>query len=147
MTGGGNFKGRFLTGFASKIGRVFAVDLLQPQHNLFRNKREATMVPFQNQNSPMPNLSIKNVPEDVVARLRARARANHRSLQGELLELACQAATGSDLVPASEQHLRREPDGHKTIEQIAAERKARRETPVSDVAQAVELIRRDRDAR
>jgi plasmid stability protein len=30
------------------------------------------------------NLSIKNAPDDVVARLRARAARNHRSLQGEL---------------------------------------------------------------
>ena len=33
------------------------------------------------------NLSIKNVPEEVVAALRARAKANHRSLQGELLTI------------------------------------------------------------
>jgi len=33
------------------------------------------------------NLSIKSVPEDVVRRLRARARAHHRSLQGELLAI------------------------------------------------------------
>ena len=32
----------------------------------------------------MPSLSIKNVPEEVVARLREKARSNHRSLQGEL---------------------------------------------------------------
>ena len=31
------------------------------------------------------NLSIKNVPESVVQRLRDQARANRRSLQGELL--------------------------------------------------------------
>lgn len=30
------------------------------------------------------NLSIKNVPEDIVERLRTRARGHHRSLQGEL---------------------------------------------------------------
>ena len=33
------------------------------------------------------NLSIKNVPEETVKRLRERARANHRSLQGELLAI------------------------------------------------------------
>lgn len=33
------------------------------------------------------NLSIKHVPESVVERLRARAQANHRSLQGELLAI------------------------------------------------------------
>ena len=33
------------------------------------------------------NLSIKNVPEDTVQRLRERARKNHRSMQGELLAI------------------------------------------------------------
>ena len=33
------------------------------------------------------SLSIKNVPDDVVERLRARAARNRRSLQGELLDL------------------------------------------------------------
>lgn len=33
------------------------------------------------------SLSIKNVPEEVVARLRERAKKNHRSLQGELMAL------------------------------------------------------------
>jgi len=33
------------------------------------------------------NLSIKNAPDDVVARLRERAAQNHRSLQGELLAI------------------------------------------------------------
>lgn len=33
------------------------------------------------------NLSIKNAPDDVVERLRERARRNHRSLQGELLAI------------------------------------------------------------
>jgi plasmid stability protein len=37
------------------------------------------------------DLSIKNVPEKQVARLRARAKANHRSLQGELRALIEQA--------------------------------------------------------
>jgi plasmid stability protein len=32
-------------------------------------------------------LSIKNAPDAVVARLRARAIRNHRSLQGELLAI------------------------------------------------------------
>lgn len=33
------------------------------------------------------NLSIKNVPEALADKLRARAEANHRSLQGELMAL------------------------------------------------------------
>jgi antitoxin FitA len=33
------------------------------------------------------NLSIKNAPDDVVSRLRARAARHHRSLQGELMAI------------------------------------------------------------
>ncbi|MEX2498256.1 MAG: hypothetical protein WD397_05205 [Wenzhouxiangellaceae bacterium] len=95
----------------------------------------------------MPNLSIKNVPDDVVARLRARARANHRSLQGELLELACRAAETRDAGPVSGKHLRNEPGGRKSIEQIAAEHKARQPQSVANAPRSAELIRRERDAR
>ena len=35
----------------------------------------------------MPSLSIKNVPEELVADLRERARGHHRSLQGELMTI------------------------------------------------------------
>jgi antitoxin FitA len=38
------------------------------------------------------SLSIKNVPDDVVERLRQRAARNRRSLQGELLDLVGRAA-------------------------------------------------------
>ncbi len=38
------------------------------------------------------DLSIKKVPDDVAERLRARARQNHRSLQGELLSILEEAA-------------------------------------------------------
>lgn len=95
----------------------------------------------------MPNLSIKNVPEDVVARLRERARANHRSLQGELLDLACRAAQPADTALARNKRSPREPAGHKTIEQIVAERLERQPQPVADTPSAAELIRRERDAR
>ncbi len=33
------------------------------------------------------NLSIKNAPDEIVRRLRARASRHHRSLQGELLAI------------------------------------------------------------
>ncbi|MDQ2803606.1 MAG: Arc family DNA-binding protein [Pseudomonadota bacterium] len=48
------------------------------------------------------NLSIKNAPEDVVERLRARARRNHRSLQGELMaiiEAAASPASAAKMTP------------------------------------------------
>jgi plasmid stability protein len=38
------------------------------------------------------NLSIKNVPDDLAARLRERAERSHRSLQGELMTILTQAA-------------------------------------------------------
>jgi plasmid stability protein len=41
--------------------------------------------------SSMLDLSVKNVPEDQVRRLRERAKANHRSLQGELRALIDEA--------------------------------------------------------
>ncbi len=37
------------------------------------------------------NLSIKNVPDEIVEPLRIQARRNHRSLQGELLAILEQA--------------------------------------------------------
>jgi plasmid stability protein len=40
------------------------------------------------------DLSIKGVPDEQVARLRQRAKANHRSLQGELRALI-EAVTGA----------------------------------------------------
>ncbi|MEX1022448.1 MAG: Arc family DNA-binding protein [Dehalococcoidia bacterium] len=41
------------------------------------------------------NLSIKNVPDTLAARLRERAKRNHRSLQGEVLAIL-EAAEGAD---------------------------------------------------
>lgn len=105
------------------------------------------MVPFRNHSDAMPNLSIKNVPEDVVARLRELARANHRSLQGELLDLACRAVQASDTALAGNKHSQCESAGHRTIEQIVAEHRERQPQPVAEAPSAAELIRRERDAR
>jgi plasmid stability protein len=41
------------------------------------------------------DLSIKGVPEQQVARLRDRAKANHRSLQGELRALIEEATSAA----------------------------------------------------
>ena len=38
------------------------------------------------------NLSIRNAPDDVVVRIKARAARNHRSLQGELMAIVEAAA-------------------------------------------------------
>ena len=94
----------------------------------------------------MPNLSIKNVPAEVVAGLRERASVNHRSLQGELLALVSQAAVGAVPTVASEpfQGVR---TGHKSMEQIAAEHRQQIKRPVSNGPRSTELIRQERDAR
>lgn len=46
------------------------------------------------------SLSIKNVPNDLAARLRSRAERNHRSLQGELLAIL-EGATNEPCVVGS----------------------------------------------
>lgn len=48
------------------------------------------------------SLSIKNVPDQVVERLRARAARNRRSLQGELLDLIERAADELPTISARE---------------------------------------------
>lgn len=54
------------------------------------------------------NLSIKRVPEDVVQRLRDRARRNHRSLQGELMSILEESLRPSNLtVRELREHVRR----------------------------------------
>jgi len=109
----------------------------------------------------MANLSVKDVPDSLAERLRQRAARNHRSLQGELMAIIEQAANEADLEPApapapaprlaavgvgwnGRPILRR---GGKTIEQIAAEHRARFPQPVRGGPDAVDIIRAERDAR
>ena len=44
------------------------------------------------------NLSVKNVPESILAELRARAARNYRSLQGELMSILEAAVSGQQPV-------------------------------------------------
>jgi plasmid stability protein len=74
------------------------------------------------------NLSIKGVPEEQVERLRERAKANHRSLQGELRALI-DAATGS-------------PPRNRSVDEIA---ERVRQLGLQRRDEAVRLIREDRD--
>jgi plasmid stability protein len=77
------------------------------------------------------NLSIKNAPDEIVVRLRARAVRNHRSLQGELLAILEAAALEderADLSPA---------------EVLALVRSAGSRTTAS----ATRIVRRAREAR
>lgn len=53
-------------------------------------------------------LTIKNVPEDVLERLRERAQRNHRSLQGELMAILEEEVTPRKLtIEEAEEELKR----------------------------------------
>lgn len=52
---------------------------------------------------PMPvTLTIKHVPERIAKKLRARAAASHRSLQGELMAILHEALRESEPLTAAE---------------------------------------------
>jgi antitoxin FitA len=75
------------------------------------------------------NLSIKNVPEEVVQRLRRRALRQRRSLQGELLAIIEEAVQS---------------EGELTPLQLLAEvRRLGLQTPADSAA----IVRADRDRR
>ena len=111
----------------------------------------------------MPNLSIKDVPEAWAEALRQRAARNHRSLQGELMALVEQAVQQETEVPTSSADpanpgapriVGLDPRGRpivqrgwKTIEQIAAEQRARGHPPANGAPLGVDIIREDRDSR
>ncbi|MEJ5992219.1 Arc family DNA-binding protein [Ramlibacter sp. PS3R-8] len=96
----------------------------------------------------MPNFSIKDVPEDLAEALRARAARNHRSLQGELMAIITEAAQ-----PASSDGPVRHPQlqgwrrGSRTIEDVAAELRAKHPQPMRRGPLGVDIIREDRDSR
>lgn len=74
-------------------------------------------------------LSIKNAPDELVQRLKQRAVANHRSLQGELMAIIEAAAREDSLqAPAA------------VLERV-------RSLGLSTPAESAALIRAERDAR
>jgi plasmid stability protein len=97
----------------------------------------------------MPNLSIKNVPERLLTKLRERAVRHHRSVQGELMALlsaAVESPGGSTpSLPTNEATTARR-SGSRRIEEIAAEHRERWKKPFKKGPQAVDMIRADRDA-
>ncbi len=100
----------------------------------------------------MPNLSIKDVPEEWTDLLRQRASRHHRSLQGELMALVERAIhedLGAAGVPAGRDSLPLESltSGGKTIEQIVAAMGRARPVPGQNGASSIDIIRGDRDAR
>ena len=76
----------------------------------------------------MPNLSIKNVPEQTVARLRSRAKLHNRSLQGELMTILEEALQGGSLTVAG------------VYDRVRA-------LGVKSGPESVAMVREDRDAR
>ena len=74
------------------------------------------------------NLSIKNVPEQVVARLRDRAEMHHRSLQGELLAIL------EETLPARPLTVN---EAYKQVKELS----------LRTDSESVRMVREDRDAR
>jgi plasmid stability protein len=74
------------------------------------------------------NLSIKNAPDDVVRRLRARAARHHRSLQGELMAILEEAVGPSRLTP------------EEVLSKV-------RQLGLSTPGDAAAMVREDRDGR
>ena len=75
------------------------------------------------------NLSIKNAPDDLVQRLRARAARHHRSLQGELMAILKEAVGPSRTLTPDE-----------VLSKV-------RQLGLSTPAGAAAMVRQDRDAR
>lgn len=97
------------------------------------------------------SLSIKDVPEALAERLRRRAEANHRSLQGELMAIIEQAAAEPAAVAAATvaPGQRGRLQGWKTIEQLVAERLAAGWQPdpaMARLPRGVDIVRGDRDS-
>lgn len=98
----------------------------------------------------MPNLSIKNVPDSLLTKLRERAARHHRSIQGELMALLSAAveSSGSPAAPAAAHDARAtRRTGSRRIEEVAAEHRGRWKKPFKVGPRAVDVIRADRDAR
>ncbi len=96
------------------------------------------------------NLSIRNVPDDIAARLRARAKQNHRSLQGELMAIFAEATNerGAPGMQDGQREYRAEqpaPQMRKlTVDDLAERAKARRMHEIGGETGA-QMVRRDRD--
>lgn len=75
------------------------------------------------------NLSVKNVPDELMERLRQRAARHHRSLQGELMAIIEESVRSNE---------------HLTPEKLLAQV---RNLGLRTSSESVEMIRTDRDAR
>jgi len=90
------------------------------------------------------NLSIKNVPDELVARLRERAARNHRSVQGELMALIERAIeAGSETSGMGETRMRYRDEMGDGLESQSGARGGK--VPLRWPSQAARLIRDIRD--
>lgn len=76
------------------------------------------------------SLTIRNIPQDVLERLKERAARNRRSMQGEILQILEFAA--------------QEPATRLTADEVL---ERVREVGLQTPAEAVDMVRADRDAR
>jgi len=97
----------------------------------------------------MPNLSIKNVPVEVVEKLRLRAERNHRSLQGELMELVCRSTEEAveDENSTTRTDQSSTTSGWLSIDELAADLGTAKQKSARTVPLAVDIIRQERDSR
>jgi plasmid stability protein len=98
----------------------------------------------------MPTLSIKNVPDTLLTKLRERAAQHHRSIQGELMALlsaAVQSPTNMPEAAATHETPQGRRSGTRHIEEIAAEHRSRWKKPFNRGPRAADVIRAERDAR
>jgi antitoxin FitA len=99
----------------------------------------------------MPTLSIKNVPDALLDKLRERATHNHRSIQGELMALLTamvepeRMRSNAGSGASAEIEMRR--TGTRRIDEIAMEHRKRWRKPFTKSPRSVDLIRAERDAR
>ena len=81
------------------------------------------------------DFSIKQVPEDLARRLRKRAEANHRSLQGELMAILQQALKQDAAADAS------------VVREAAPAQALRRSRRVAAASESALIIRQAREGR
>ena len=88
------------------------------------------------------SLTIKNVPDDILDRLRQRAKRNHRSVQGETMAILDQVL--KDMPSLETRTVAPEPRRSLTVEEFFEKVKA---TGLRTPAESAQMIREDRDAR
>lgn len=96
------------------------------------------------------NLSIKAVPVDLAARLRARAARNHRSLQRELMAIIEVAACSAETLfpPALTEGVRCESAAAgRSIDEVIEWIHQRVPEPLAGIPPGTDIIRAARDSR